>query len=198
MCGRYLLDADYEALIERYKIFEDFRDVYEKKIEIFPSQSILALVHKGRERVMQELVWGLKIMPKRNLINSRIETILSGDLYNRLQPCIIPATGYYEWEKVKKQKCKITSDTGLLNMAGLYDLNSKTVSIITTKAQASIEHVHDRMPLMIETEELENWLTSMKIKAYLKDFANKKALNFTVENLEPTLQLSFFNDDFIS
>lgn len=197
MCGRYLLDADYEALIERYKIFEDFRDVYEKKIEIFPSQSILTVVHKDHGRTIQAFVWGLKIMPKRNLINSRIETILSGDLYSRLQPCIVPATGYYEWEKVQKQKCKITSDTGLLNMAGLYDSSSKTVSIITTKAHASIEHVHDRMPLIIETEELENWLTSLKIKAFLKDFAHKKALNFTVENLEPTMQLSFFNDDFI-
>ncbi len=197
MCGRYLLDADYEALIERYKIFEDFRDVYEKKLEIFPSQSIFTVVNDGGNNRPLQLIWGLKIMPKRILINSRIETVLNSNIYNRLKPCIIPATGYYEWESKSKQKFKISIPSELINFAGLYDPNTETVSIITMNAQKSIEHIHDRMPLMIDTDQLEAWLKNLKFKEVLKNLDTKKALNFSVENLEPTTQLSFFNDGFI-
>ncbi|MBF4693208.1 SOS response-associated peptidase [Fusibacter ferrireducens] len=196
MCGRYLLEADYEALIERYGILDDFNALYEKKEEIFPGQSILAITHNGEFNERRSFIWGLKFTPKRILINSRIETVLNSKLYDRFRPCIIPASGYYEWENIHKRKMKITADSKIINLAGLFDLHSNTVSIITTEATPEMEWIHNRMPLVIEETEQDQWLKAVQLKKYLFHYDLKKTLKFSAENLESSTQLSFFSEDF--
>ena len=197
MCGRYLLEADYEALIERYKIFDDFRADYEKQVEIFPGQSILAISNNGTRNEGHQFIWGMKIMPKRTLINSRLETVLNSKLYDRFKPCILPASGYYEWEPVHKSKFRITADSEILNLAGLFDVSSKTVSIITTEAVSEIAQIHNRMPLVIGEAEQEQWLKTRHFKDFLLYYKAKKTLKFSLENLEPSPQLSFFDDFYL-
>ncbi len=194
MCGRYLLEADYEVLIERYKILDDFRADYEKKVEIFPGQLILTITNNGTRNESHQFIWGLKIMPKRTLINSRLETVLNSKLYDRFKPCILPASGYYEWDSVHKSKFRITADSEILNLAGLFDVSSKTVSIITTEAVAETARIHNRMPLVIGEAEQEEWLKTRYFKDFLSSYKAKKTLKFSLENLEPSPQLSFLDD----
>lgn len=196
MCGRYLLDAEYETLIERYGILDDFKAIYEKKLEIFPGESIFTVTNNGRRNEIHQFVWGLKIMSKRKLINSRVETVLNSKLYDRFKPCIIPASGYYEWEPVSKNKLKITANAKILNLLGLFDPSNKTVSIITTEAAPEIKGVHNRMPLVIEETEQDQWLKTVQFKKFLLHYETKKTLKFSVENLEPNAQLSFFSEEF--
>ena len=45
-------------------------------------------------------------------------------------------------------------------MAGFYRYfqEEKRFIILTTKANASVERVHDRMPVLLEKEEIESWV----------------------------------------
>jgi putative SOS response-associated peptidase YedK len=118
------------------------------------------------------------------MINARMETVHEKPAYRRpfaSRRCLLPADGYFEWypteEKTKAGKPKKQpffirpSDGGVLAMAGLYELWKDptreeddperflwTCTVITTSAEDSVGHIHDRMPLMVEPERYAAWL----------------------------------------
>jgi putative SOS response-associated peptidase YedK len=118
------------------------------------------------------------------MINARMETVHEKPAYRRpfaSRRCLLPADGYFEWypteEKTKagkplKQPFFIRpADGGVLAMAGLYELWKDptreeddpqrflwTCTVITTSAEDSVGHIHDRMPLMVEPERYASWL----------------------------------------
>jgi putative SOS response-associated peptidase YedK len=95
--------------------------------------------------------------------------------------CLLPADGYYEWYpteqltnkgKPVKQPFFITPrDGGILAMAGLYEIwRDESVpedqpgafvwsaTVITTSAEDSLGHIHDRMPMLVEPDSYDRWL----------------------------------------
>lgn len=118
------------------------------------------------------------------LINARMETVAEKPSFRaafKSRRCLLPADGYYEWYptdqltkagKPKKQPFFIRpTDHGVLAMAGLYEIWRDpdlpdddpdrfrwTCTVITTSAEDSVGHIHDRMPLMVESERWADWL----------------------------------------
>jgi putative SOS response-associated peptidase YedK len=118
------------------------------------------------------------------MINARMETVHEKPAFRRpfaSRRCLLPADGYFEWypteEKTKagkplKQPFFIRpADGGVLAMAGLYELWKDptrdaddplrflwSCTVITTSAEDSVGHIHDRMPLMVEPERYTAWL----------------------------------------
>jgi putative SOS response-associated peptidase YedK len=118
------------------------------------------------------------------MINARMETVHEKPAYRRpfaSRRCLLPADGYFEWyateQKTKagkpvKQPFFIhPADGGVLAMAGLYEVwRDKTrddddpqrflwsCTVITTSAEDSVGHIHDRMPLMVERDRWTSWL----------------------------------------
>jgi putative SOS response-associated peptidase YedK len=118
------------------------------------------------------------------MINARMETVAEKPSYRRAfssRRCLLPADGYFEWyptdEKTKagkpvKQPFFIhPKDGGVLAMAGLYeiwkdptrdeddpDLFRWTSTVLTTEAEDSVGHIHDRMPLMVTPDRWAQWL----------------------------------------
>jgi putative SOS response-associated peptidase YedK len=100
--------------------------------------------------------------------------------------CLLPADGYYEWYATEQLTAKGLSkkgrarkqpffirprDGGTLAMAGLYEIWRDptkgdddpdrfrwTTTVLTTSAEDSLGHIHDRMPLMLEPEAYDAWL----------------------------------------
>lgn len=74
--------------------------------------------------------------------------------------CVIPARGFYEWNKSKEKFSFERQDSRRLFMAGCYNLfkNEMHFVILTTSANLSVAPVHDRMPLILEADELEQWI----------------------------------------
>lgn len=99
------------------------------------------------------------------VINARSETILQKPLFAHAfekHRVIIPATGFFEWNS-RKEKSKFTGQGGkVLYFAGCYqkDSDQDRFVILTTQANASMASVHDRMPLILEREEISDWLNS--------------------------------------
>jgi putative SOS response-associated peptidase YedK len=118
------------------------------------------------------------------MINARMETVAEKPAYKRAfakRRCLLPADGYFEWYptdgqtvagKPRKQPFFIRpQDHGVLAMAGLYEIWRDptkpddaedrfrwTCTVITTQAEDSVGHIHDRMPLMVERDRWEAWL----------------------------------------
>jgi len=118
------------------------------------------------------------------MINARMETVAEKPAYRRpfeRRRCLLPADGYYEWyattEKTAKGKPRKQpffirpDDGGVLAMAGLYEIWRDpakadddpdrfrwTCTVLTTSAEDSLGHIHDRMPLMLAPESYDAWL----------------------------------------
>lgn len=163
MCGRYALEATMREMWERYLLGEMAEDV-EKRAEIFPTNST-PLIMPGNELVHHR--WGfMEPFAKRPLINARAETILEKPTFSqpfRTARCLVPATAFFEWEKVGEEKLKrkiAVSDIPIFSMAGILktyqDENGKAYtafSIITTAANDQMRAIHDRMPVILEPED---------------------------------------------
>lgn len=120
---------------------------------------------------------------KRPLINARGETVdikptFQYSFYN--QRCLIPATGFFEWEKAesKKIKRKISlNNERIFSMAGLYNvfkdnngIEYYAFTIITTEANQEMKTIHDRMPVILNREKEKLWLNNnIKAPLILKD-----------------------------
>jgi len=139
------------------------------------------------ERQLRQLRWGLvpswTTDPKigSRLINARVETLASKPSWRKAfvkRRGIIPADGYYEWQpvlvegSVRKQPYFIhPADGGVLSFAGLYELWRDpakdaddperwlwTATIITTDATGPAGEIHDRTPLILPAERIDDWL----------------------------------------
>ena len=84
------------------------------------------------------------------------------------QRCIIPASGFYEWLRKGTQKQPYfirRTDQGYMAMAGIWDhwqgedgQEIDSCSIITTEANTRMLAIHDRMPVILDKNDLAIWL----------------------------------------
>jgi putative SOS response-associated peptidase YedK len=139
----------------------------------------MAIVRQGNDGVRHFALvrwgfvpsWAKEIQPK-PLINARSETILEKPSFKnaiRRRRCLIPADGFYEWEgdvPGKKKPWYIhRPDHGLMAFAGIWEhwmgpdgSELETAAIITTVANALVETIHPRSPVVIHPELFADWL----------------------------------------
>ncbi len=83
---------------------------------------------------------------------------------------VIPAAWFYEWNRNKEKNIFYRKEKRVLFMAGIYNRyqDEDRFAILTTEANASMKPVHDRMPLILEEEEVIPWIYDVrKAKAIL-------------------------------
>lgn len=175
MCGRFNLTATPEQVIETFALHRLPR--YEISYNIPPGQKILTIVKLDDDSYKAVyLYWGLiphwakdrKI--SHHLINARAETIAEKPAFKsayQQRRCVIPATGFYEWQKTDQGKqayCISRKDQSLFAFAGIWeywDHGEETIyscSIITTAANQLINPIHQRMPVIIDNKNISLWL----------------------------------------
>lgn len=179
MCGRFALtDTDADKLTAAFALGET-PDVT-PRYNIAPTQPVATVVHdaaKGYNRLLL-MRWGLvpswskdtKFASK--LINARAETVHEKPSFResfKLRRCLIIADGFYEWQKVNGDKQPMfihVADRAPFGMAGLYDRWTDpetgevltTCTIITTAANATMQPLHHRMPVILPTDHYAAWL----------------------------------------
>ena len=74
--------------------------------------------------------------------------------------CVIPSTGFFEWDVTKRKYLFTLPGEKLLYMAGLYNKRDgeNCYCILTTAANESMRPIHDRMPLVLTTDQYQEWL----------------------------------------
>jgi putative SOS response-associated peptidase YedK len=169
MCGRYTLASPTERLAEEF-------GVDASSIELSPNYNVAPT--QGVAAVLVEVLrWGL-IPPWADdpgigsrMINARSETAPGKPSFRRAfreRRCLIPADGFYEWQRTNgaKQPYYIHMEDGRpFAFAGLWESWSKggegevrTCTILTTGANALVGEVHDRMPVILAHDAYDVWL----------------------------------------
>ena len=99
----------------------------------------------------------------RNVINARAETAEDRPMFRdgvAARRCVVPATGFYEWDADKRRYLFRMPARTELYMAALYGVfgGEARYCILTTQANASVAPVHHRMPLVLRAQEVRPWL----------------------------------------
>ena len=180
MCGRYALYGPISRLSERFAasidaLPADFGPRYNAaQMQMLP----VVRQRPGGERVAHLLRWGL--LPgwakdpgiATRLINARAETLAEKPAFRaayRARRCIVPASGFYEWKAVPggKQPYYIQpANDELFGLAGLWERWTRpegtpidTFTVITTAANATMQALHERMPVILQPADYGPWLS---------------------------------------
>jgi putative SOS response-associated peptidase YedK len=170
MCGRFTLTgspAEVEETFGLHKVPANFPQRY----NIAPSQPVAAILQNRQgDREFTHLQWGLIPAWAKDpgigtkLINARAETVHEKPSFKaafKYRRCLIPTSGFYEWQKLSKGKqpyCFSMLSQPLFAMAGLWeDWNGiLTCTILTTEANSFLEGIHDRMPVILKPQDSDN------------------------------------------
>ena len=164
MCGRYYVDEEMAGEIERLVRSLDKSICPARRRDVFPSQNALILRSRGEGLSAEQMRWGFPGYNDRGLlINARAESALERKTFRecvRNRRCVIPARGFYEWNR-EKEKFRFERKTGgTLFLAGCFEegKDRDCFVVLTTAANPSVLPVHDRMPLVLEKQEIDDWL----------------------------------------
>lgn len=177
MCGRYALTVEPAVLAGLFALMEvpDFAPRY----NLAPSQAAPVVTRPDGGRRVTEMRWGLLPSWAKDpsfaykTINARSETAATKPAFRaafKKRRAIVPASWFYEWETAGKDKIphRIQRVDGApLAFAGLFEHwpgDAKngprlTFTILTTEANADVEHLHHRMPCLLEPDDFDRWLT---------------------------------------
>ena len=168
MCGRYSLFTQQEndeiaeiiQAISRKYPERDFRTG-----EIFPSQTAPVLIKEGTALSPELSVWGFSGYKGKGLIiNARAETAAEKRTFRDsllFRRCIIPSTGFYEWDAQKQKRLFRLPGEQTLYMGGIYKefQGVRRHVILTAAANSSVKEIHDRMPVILPQGALKDWIS---------------------------------------
>ena len=115
----------------------------------------------------EPLLWGFPGFDKgKLLINARAESVKDRPTFADSfaeRRCVLPAAGFYEWDKKKEKVIFTLPDKPILYLAGIYRPYGPETRfvVLTREANASMEPVHDRMPLILSREEIGPWVSDL-------------------------------------
>ncbi|SEM05574.1 Putative SOS response-associated peptidase YedK [Syntrophus gentianae] len=175
MCGRFVLLTDLSDIAEYFDIQEIACD-YRTGTNISPGQQVTAVVHEGKNRLVN-FRWGL--IPSwakdpsigSRMFNARAETVAEKPSFRNAfmkRRCLIVADGFYEWQKLEKVKkpFHFSLKSGRpFGFAGLYESwlspDNKRIdscTILTTDSNELIAPIHDRMPVILPRDSASLWI----------------------------------------
>ena len=177
MCGRYYIAED-DMTEEMARIIEEINrkktpEGMKTSGEIFPSDIVPVLANSRQQDVQPfAMRWGYTFPNSKPVINARSETAAIKPMFKdgmKQRRCLIPATHYYEWEHRGRQSIKYVirpERSRMLYLAGIYHLEKHddvivpTFTVLTREASPGISFIHDRMPVIMPSEIVTDWLDS--------------------------------------
>lgn len=177
MCGRYALKHDSLTLMHWYEAHS--MPALDAHYNIAPGTSILAVRETEEGRTGSMMRWGFipswakdpASLPM--LHNARGETVTEKPMFRRAikrRRCLIPASGFYEWKAVPGQRSKQPfyvsyKDDSPMSFAGIWESYGcpdgtliDTCTILTSAANAVLEPIHHRMPIILPRKMWSAWL----------------------------------------
>lgn len=171
MCGRYYIDDDTAREIEKLvrQVDEKMRQApvagsLVQAKDIHPSEVAPVITAEGQHLCCRCQKWGFPGFHGKQLIfNARSESVLEKKMFWESvgkRRIVVPAAWFYEWNRNKEKNIFYRKGQPVLYMAGLYNRyqDEDRFVILTTEANDSMRPVHDRMPLVLERDEIQRWL----------------------------------------
>ncbi len=179
MCGRFTQKYTWQELVDLYQLTQSPQNL-RPNYNVCRTDPVSVIIPGTSGLFLMPMRWGLiprwwkkslKELPA--TFNARVETVAEKPMFRdafRRNRCIIPASGYFEWQDTAegKQPYYITPRNGsVLTFAGLWEdwrdrVNNDTIAsctMIITKANSFVSAIHDRMPVILEPENIGPWLS---------------------------------------
>lgn len=178
MCGRFVQAHDSVFYAEAFHVETIRTDELPVSYNVAPTDEVYAITEHDGERILVSFRWGLipwwsknKKIGARN-INARGETVAEKPAFRESfakRRCLIPADGFYEWQRLPKGKLPhyiYAADHKPLALAGLWsswndpDTGDRVLScsIVTGEPNDLVADIHDRMPVIINEDNWSLWL----------------------------------------
>jgi putative SOS response-associated peptidase YedK len=191
MCGRYDNLIVREAYRSLFKAKRLPQSNYPPRYNIAPTDliPIVRIDPRDGERELVMTRWGLgpfwmKKMPKVAHINAKAETVHEKfRAAFEKRRCLIPATGFFEWQKradgkqpyrYRRKDLEPFAFAGLWEFTKLAGEDLLSAAIIVGEANPLVAQVHDRMPVMLMPEDYDRWLDPAtpveELRAMLKPY----------------------------
>lgn len=175
MCGRFVLVALADVMNQVFDL-RNTQDPLPQRFNIAPTQQIGVITNERPDELAWHR-WGLvpgwakdaKIGNR--MINARSETAAEKPSFRaafRRKRCLIPASGFFEWKRAgaARQPVYISlRERPLFAFAGLWEQwhsaegdEVRSATILTTEANAFMDSIHQRMPVILAPEEHDAWL----------------------------------------
>jgi putative SOS response-associated peptidase YedK len=176
MCGRYSQTSPAYVLARVFCV--PAGPPLSPRYNVAPTQTV-PIVRQSADRELAMVRWGL-IPPWADdpsvggrLINARAETVAEKPAFRaafRKRRCLVPATGFYEWQKLGKHKQpyhlrRRDGEPEPFAFAGLWerwqlpgDEPIDSCTILTTTANDLMRPLHERMPVILDPRGYDHWL----------------------------------------
>lgn len=180
MCGRYALAKNLDEIATSFLAKKGEGELWDwdANYNISPGSVVPVIAFDGRKhRKVVPMRWGLhphwrKGPPEgRPMFNARVETAHEKASFRtpfRRRRALIPASGWYEWERDVTPKIPhyiYESENEICAFAGLWDqwrvdegVTLLSCTVLTTAAEGELKHIHHRMPVRLPKTEWDSWL----------------------------------------
>jgi len=179
MCGRFRQTRSQKYLEEYFDARGEIDAV--PRYNIAPSQPVVTVRQDASTpvRALSTMRWGLVPSWAKDMsmgyktINARAETVATTASFRepfKSQRCLIPADGFYEWQRngnAKQPYCFELTDGEVFAFAGLWDQWRnpqgeiiESCTILTTTPNPLLSDIHDRMPVILSPDNYDLWLDS--------------------------------------
>lgn len=165
MCGRFVRTSPAEVIAEEFAVTSTSSVDLRPRYNLCPGEKIAAIVAYEGERRLGELLWGLG---PRGTINVRSESAARHPSFReafRRRRCLIPADGFYEWQRQGSTKVPFffrLRSRRPFAFAGLWARRSPAepaaAAILTCPANFLVAPVHNRMSVILRGEQCARWL----------------------------------------
>ena len=185
MCGRFVSASSPGEIADYFGATSVAETLAEANYNVAPSVNVPVIVSSDNVRHLDLMRWGLipfwakSASIGNKMINARVETVTKKSAFRnavKKHRCIIPADAFYEWtavndlaaKKPRKQPwCIRRNDGAPFAFAGMFEswndpdgdgTRLRSCTILTGAANAAMEPIHDRMPIMVAPAVWDAWL----------------------------------------
>ncbi|MBR0410450.1 MAG: SOS response-associated peptidase [Eubacterium sp.] len=192
MCTRYYLELSPELrpIIEEAKnsalarsMIKNLGKTFKSEGEIRPTDMVPVIApDRSGKRKTFPMVWGFSVPGIRQpLVNARVESAKDKTSFRESwtrRRCVVPASYYYEWSHIQAGGKIRTGDKYTIQpaddnttwFAGLYRIEEgytgfryPVFTILTREACPDLKRIHDRMPVMISSRDIDAWICPERI-----------------------------------
>jgi putative SOS response-associated peptidase YedK len=179
MCGRFTQAYTWEQLVALYRLTMPPVNT-QPSYNVCPTDPIdMILATEDGSHSFARARWGLVpywwSKPLKQLpatFNARSDGVATKPMFRdafKKRRCVVPMSGFYEWRQMEdgKQPFFISAaDGGVLSCAGLWDSwkdrekgeTVRSATLIVTEANPFMSQIHDRMPVFLPPDKLDQWL----------------------------------------
>ena len=175
MCGRFALVDDGTNVAQQLQLAQG--SPLAPRYNIAPTQPVSAVVVEKGRRTLTHFYWGFvpswakDMSMASRMINARAETVAEKPSFRnafRRRRCLVPMTGFYEWQTVggRKQPHYIqVAGQAVFAVAGLWEVwesaegdTLQSCTLLTTEANEMMASLHNRMPVIVPPRDYGLWL----------------------------------------